>query len=281
MCFLKEIARKIRMEAYINDSGYIMSKMQIHNTIQCNKCGCEIAGFSDGGYDFLQRGGSKDAQMWNTYFEKDCKIGIIKRMLDRIISYLLPPLFNGYARDYILKNYTDTAKMIEMGCGESALSKMLLNKQRKYGIILMDFSDIALRNTIKHFKSRGEIRSVTLIKDDFYNCEQRFPSHYFDLAFNCGVIEHFDDPIRAVKNMSSIAKRVVCIVPARGVYFGVGTLFRRIVEHDATLWTEHTKYYTIEDLKSIFIEASLKNIKVKTIRFMGLSLCHFATGEPS
>ncbi len=104
---------------------------------------------------------------------------------------------------------------------------------------------------------------------------------YFDLAFNCGVIEHFDDPIRAVKNMAEISKRVLCVVPARSAYFRIGTLFRGMVEHDATLWTKHTKYYTVEDLKNIFIEALVKNIEVKTIRFMGHPLCHFATGEPS
>ncbi len=160
-------------------------------TIQCDKCRCEIGSYSnDGFYDFLQRGESKDAQMWDTYFEKDHKIGsnYIKRMLDGISSYLLPSLLNGYARDYILKNYTDASKMIEMGCGESTLSRMLLTKQRRYEIVLMDFSEIALQGTIKHFKSRGGIRSVTFIKDDFYNYEPRFPSHYRNVSMK---IRHF------------------------------------------------------------------------------------------
>jgi ubiquinone/menaquinone biosynthesis C-methylase UbiE len=118
-----------------------------------------------------------------------------------------------------------------------------------------------------------------VIKDDFYNGDVSFQDQYFDVSFNNGVIEHFENPVKAIQKMKRISKKVVCAVPAKSIYFTIGTLIRRLIEKDASHWISGTTYYTMKEFRSFFESAALKNIQSKTIRFFGLPLCHVVAGD--
>lgn len=242
----------------------------------CPTCGKNIL-YNDHYYDFLGEK-SEDSSQWDDMFENDVEhISKCKWLYDRLLSKCLPNLINKYAADFIINKYDSGAKLIEMGCGEATLSLAVM-KRKPYELTLVDFSDLALKLTADSLKKEGILNYVTLIRGDFYDNQLNFCDHYFDVAFNVGVIEHFNDPVKAIIEMKRVAKRVMCIVPAKGVYFEFGTVIRKLVEKDSTLWTQRTSLYTKSELIYFFNEAALKNIESKTIRFLGIPLCHFATG---
>lgn len=244
----------------------------------CKKCD-KIITRTNGIYDFMFQKSkdlkTEDQKRWDAVFGD---VNIFKKTFDALLWKFLPDLLNSYMVSYIVNNYPENSKLIELGCGKGTAGRSLLQK-RDYKIVFVDISDVALRSLIKHLNIEDKIDKCAVVKDDFYNKELCFPDQFFDISYNVGVIEHFDDPVKALNNMKRIAKRVICVVPAPSIYFKVGTLIRRIIEKDASQWTEHTYYYSHIELKSIFQKANLKNIQTKQIIFFGHPLCNFATGE--
>jgi ubiquinone/menaquinone biosynthesis C-methylase UbiE len=152
-------------------------------------------------------------------------------------------------------------------------------QKKDYRIVFLDFSEAALKGLMYRLNREGKVDKVTIIRDDFYNNELCFSDQYFDVSYNVGVIEHFDDPVKALNNMKRIAKNVICVVPAPSIVWKIGTVIRKLIEKDASQWTEHTRYYSLDELKHIFIEAHLKDTHFKQINVLGLPFCNFAQGE--
>lgn len=265
------------MESYFFCKTHNEKLLEKGEYLVCKKCG-EVAVKRNGIFDFLKNDTS-DSKVWDDVFESDLhKINILKKIFDKLLWFFLPNLLNEFTINYILDKYHKSIDLIELGCGEGTVSRDLL-KRRNYNIYLLDISDTALQNLKIHLVKEGIINNCILLKDDFYNKELYFKNKYFDVSYNIGVIEHFDDPVKAVRKMKDVSRRVICVVPAKSIYFKIGTLVRRVIEKDPSLWTEKTNYYTLPEMKQIFIMAGLKNIEIKKIKFLGLPFCIFATGE--
>jgi SAM-dependent methyltransferase len=243
----------------------------------CKKCG-KIAIKRNGLFDFFLNA-THDSKVWDEVFESDIrKISFFKKIFDKLLWLFLPNLLNEFTINYIVKEYPENTDLIELGCGEGTVSRDLL-KRKNYNIYLLDISDTALKNLNMHLIKEGIKDKCILLKDDFYNKELYFKKNFFDVSYNVGVIEHFDDPVKAVRKMKDISKRVICVVPAKSIYFKIGTIIRRIIEKDSSLWTQNTNYYSMSEVKQIFIQAGLINIQIKQITFLRLPFCIFATGE--
>jgi ubiquinone/menaquinone biosynthesis C-methylase UbiE len=211
-------------------------------------------------------------------FEEDVnRISKAKKYFDSLLWKFLPDLLNAHMVSYILRSYPENSRLIELGCGTGTASRTLLEK-RDYSIVLLDISEVALKRLSVHLTAERKEDRCVLVKDDFYQKDLHFPDQYFDVSYNVGVLEHFDDPVKALNGMMRISKRVICVVPAPSIYFKIGTLIRRIIERDASQWTEDTHYYAVNEWKKIFEDAAVKDLEIKTIRFMGHPLCNFITG---
>lgn len=229
-------------------------------------------------YLFLKED-SNDARKWDSTFQMDEKSSnSIKFYFDKLIWSFLPKLINNSLIQYVSTQYPAGFTLVELGCGQGTASLMLLEKT-KNDFVLVDFNDIALNQAVAHMEKFNFQNRCLFIKDDFYQNDLCFPPHFFDVSFNNGTIEHFPDPVRAITKMKTISKRVVCVVPAKSLYFSIGTLIRKIIEKDHSHWTDNTRYYTKKELRDFFCKAGLKNIETKTSYFLGHPLCHFATGH--
>ena len=241
----------------------------------CPKCSRKVYKKNDI-YDFIteEKG---FFEKWDDIFDVHAaQNGLVKTLFDNLLSGFLPFLLNHYAFSYIIRRYPKGTHLVELGCGEATLSRFLLRKG--YAVALLDYSASALKRSIDHVKKLKKADNCIFIRDDFYGRQISFSDHYFDVGYNVGVIEHFTDPLKAISEMKRVSKRVICVVPAKGLYFKIGTCIRKMIERDASLWLCHTIYYTLKETEALFQQAGLKNIEKHTTRFMGMPLCHFVTG---
>lgn len=245
------------------------------NMYKCciNDCGKSFT-VHDVIYDFI---GSTVSNVWDPVFNRNKDVSIVKRYFDKFLLRYLTPMFNKYLIDE-LELFDEKSKFIEMGCGEATAGISLILRN-DYSIVLLDNNDIVLQNishNLKHASLKGR---YAIVKDDFYNNKICFPHKYFDVSYNIGTIEHFDNPIKAVLEMKRIAKRVICVVPAPSIYWQLSILIRKIIEKDASLWSCNTRFYTLPELESIFSKALLTNIKTYQTKVLGLPAMNCVVGN--
>ncbi len=238
-----------------------------------NDCG-KFFKVHDAIYDFID---IVVSNVWDPVFNKSKDVNIFKRYFDKFLFKYLNPIFNKYLIDE-LRLFSEKSKFIEMGCGEATASISLLLK-RNYSIVLLDNNDIVLQNVLKNLKNISLKGNYAIVKDDFYKNKLCFPDKYFDVSYNIGTIEHFDNPIKAVIEMKRIAKRAICVVPAPSIYWQLGVLLRKIIEKDASLWNCNTKFYTLPELENIFNKAALSDIKTYQTKFLGLPAMNCIIGS--
>lgn len=247
------------------------------DSLICQECGKKISR-KNLAYLFLEEK-SDTAKEWDSTFQQAREsLNRAKHYFDKLLWSFLPKLINHDLVQYIATKYPAGSTLVELGCGEGTASSMLL-ANTKNDFVLVDFNDLALELAVARMKKFNFQDRCLFVRDDFYQNDLCFPPHHFDVSFNNGTIEHFADPVKAIKKMKSISRRVVCVVPAKSLYFSLGTLIRKIIEEDPSHWTEHTRYYTRQELDDFFRQAGLKNIETKTCYFLGHPLCHFATGH--
>ncbi len=210
--------------------------------------------------------------VWSDMWQR--KGGVFKRALDFFLSSFVTEYLCGEARDIVLKRIAPGATIAEIGCGE-AMTSALIRKHVDARVVMVDGDISALR--LAH--SRMGVKDMTYVRT---NIAQALPfkEKTFDACYNVGTIEHFQDPVSVVKEMARIGRTVVCSVPAPGSpYWKTGTFLRTLIEEDATLWTENTRYYTAEQLGDIFHRAGLRNIAIVPTNLVGFPVHLTAVGE--
>jgi SAM-dependent methyltransferase len=219
----------------------------------------------------------KSSDQWDNAFTVDENISFVKKSFDGLVRWLSRKVIIGLAFDHIVNNYSSGAELIEMGCGEASASIKLL-ESKKYNIVLVDKNDNVLQ-LLRQKIGDGVIgRSCSILKADWYENKLPFISNQFDIAYNVGTIEHFDNPVRAVAEMKRISRQVLCVVPAPSLYWKLSTYVRRVIEKDASLWTDNTRYYTRKELENIFKKAGLVNVKTMQSRLFGLPVMNCIVG---
>ncbi len=253
--------------------------------LSCPYHGCELSkgqgqGFScpypscsvsyrerQGVYDFI---GDSVSNHWDHTFNRSVQLSVAKRLYDAFVFNYLTPVFNSFLVKYIRNNFKDGARLIELGCGEATASISLL-RNKKFTAVLVDNNDLALNALSERLKGRFEERYL-IVKDDFYGKNTAFKDNSFDISFNIGTIEHFDDPVRAVNEMKRLAPVVICIVPTQSIYWMLGIFVRKLIERDASHWITGTRYYKLNEFTEIFRKSGFSDIRAKLIYFFGVPL---------
>jgi|ETNmetMinimDraft_11_1059920.scaffolds.fasta_scaffold38945_2 2-polyprenyl-3-methyl-5-hydroxy-6-metoxy-1,4-benzoquinol methylase len=147
----------------------------------------------------------KAAEKWNSYYSK-------KSLVSRVIEWIIELYFSrAFEKDFkrITKNLK--GKIIEPGCGSGLMSSRLA--KQGYEVTVLDITENALKTARSNFiknKTNGEF-----VKADIF--KMPFESETFDIVWNQGVIEHFDDIKGVVKEMNRLVKKdgyLVIFVPA-------------------------------------------------------------------
>jgi len=108
----------------------------------------------------------------------------------------------------LLNTYPKGSKILEAGCGTSALS---INLSKKYNVTAIDLNKDMLSLAKKMNTSfNGEVKYYS---EDIFNMS--FKSSSFDVVYSHGVLEHFDesDIIKAINEGLRVSKKYIISVP--------------------------------------------------------------------
>ncbi|MEA2037368.1 MAG: class I SAM-dependent methyltransferase [Nanoarchaeota archaeon] len=147
----------------------------------------------------------KAIEKWDAYYSRK---SLIPRFVDWVVELYFSRVFES-----CLKKITKNSKgnIIELGCGSGIMSARLAEKG--YDVTVFDISKEALRisngNFVKN-KAKGNF-----VQGDLLNIQLKPGS--FDIVWNQGVIEHFDDITEVVLKMNKLVKKggyLILFVPA-------------------------------------------------------------------
>lgn len=118
--------------------------------------------------------------------------------------YHNPAVFQKELVSFIDTLYTnDEERILEAG-SEIGVTSFLLKSKNKY---LLDLNNQAIEISKKLAEGIGEKDKCNFIVGDMFNTE--FENNYFDVVFNAGVLEHFDQDeiVLALKEYKRICKK--------------------------------------------------------------------------
>jgi len=151
-------------------------------------------------------------------------------------------------------------KILETGCGSGYLSMLLAQEGAK--ITLLDNSKLALKyskNLLKQIESIQKVKyQVKYVAADVRRLP--FNKNTFDIAHNCGVIEHYEDETILVilREMTRVVRKygqIIVVVP--------NLLSPEIVCRMIKYGKGSERYLSKRKLKKLMQKAGLKKIEVK------------------
>lgn len=132
---------------------------------------------------------------------------------ERTLKYISKNIISKYLIANFFKNVDDLVKLSnpfsihEVGCGEGHVISNIL--EDKYTILGSDISQECLNIAKKMLPRR---HNIELINQDIYNLNK--DDHSADLIICCEVLEHLDDPKKAMEALTSITnKNLIVSVP--------------------------------------------------------------------
>ncbi len=101
---------------------------------------------------------------------------------------------------------TNARNVLDAGCGEGYLLSFLNNQIKDWHIEAFDINNELVA------KAKHKTPNASLTVQDIYNCN--YPDRSFDLVINTEVLEHLQDPRKALNEMGRLTKKwVILSVP--------------------------------------------------------------------
>lgn len=107
-------------------------------------------------------------------------------------EFLEPFVYEGIDLDF-------KERLLEVGCGVGAQSKILLRRFPKLKIDALDISKDQLALAKKHLKEEIQKKRITLTQKDAQTFTLNKPK--YDAAFLCWFLEHVPDPLKVLKRV--------------------------------------------------------------------------------
>lgn len=107
---------------------------------------------------------------------------------------------------------TQPQTVLDVGCGEGFVAAFLKKRMPETHITGVDLSETALAYARQHFG-----QCATFQQADIYQLP--FPDQVFDTVVCSEVLEHLDDPDRAMRELKRVARRYVVITVPLEPYF--------------------------------------------------------------
>jgi ubiquinone/menaquinone biosynthesis C-methylase UbiE len=101
-------------------------------------------------------------------------------------------------------SYPAGSKILEAGCGVGAQTVILAPQSPKAEFTCIDISDESLQKA-KKLAQKHKLKNVEFAQADIYNLT--FPKQSFDHIFVCFVLEHLEDPLKALKGLKKVLKK--------------------------------------------------------------------------
>ena len=165
---------------------------------------------------------NKMEQYWDHYWKS-------KNIVSRIVDFMRTHYFSKIPI-YRIGNLKNKV-ILEAGCGSSETLVKMAGKAKK--VVGIDISPNSIRMSKKNFEMHKTPKNkYSLVLGDI--TKMKFKDNTFDVVFNAGVIEHFDDdkinnkPVEEMIRVTKKGGKVVILVPSVYSLFYVYYLISRI-----------------------------------------------------
>ena len=115
-------------------------------------------------------------------------------------------------RVYEMLAQTGAQRVLDAGCGEGFVTDFIARQDPALQLTGVDLSEEAVAYAREHFGAHATFRTGSLYK-------LPYSDNSFDAVVCCEVLEHLDEPARAVEEMKRVARRHVLITVPREPYF--------------------------------------------------------------
>ncbi|MBU1694745.1 MAG: class I SAM-dependent methyltransferase [Verrucomicrobia bacterium] len=171
---------------------------------------------------------------------------------------------------------TKKGTVLEAGSG-SALSSIQLANKRGDRVTALDYSSGAL-DIARRAAAKYSVRLDTVQADLTH---MPFESKSFDLVWNSGTIEHFDDVVAPVREMLRVGRQILIIIPRLSIGFRILLLLAKIIpkklSHAFLEGNEH--WYTEKQLADILRSAGCRSVLTGKLRMLVFFGYLYAVGE--
>ncbi|PLV56869.1 glycosyltransferase [Thermotoga sp. SG1] len=174
--------------------------------------------------------------LWKRYSEHDI-LSLVNSPEGKVLRSEFVNLLN---RFFVLKG----SKILEAGCGSGIISIDLSKRGAHYTGIDISQDSVNLSEKVASF---FELRNVNFRKMDAFNTV--FSEREFDIVFNIGVVEHFQDEdiIKMLKEMARVGRFIVVGVPYSGSQ--IYELSEEISQESGTWeYGSERDFYSLKDL---------------------------------
>ncbi|MBI2208878.1 class I SAM-dependent methyltransferase [Candidatus Woesearchaeota archaeon] len=201
---------------------------------------------------------------WEKYWKS-------KNILNRIVDFMRINYFADIPPSYL--GNMEGKTILEAGCGTSESLVRIAKKAKK--VTGIDISEKALeRSRINFIRSKVQKKKYSLVLGDIQ--KMKFKDNTFDITFNTGVVEHFDDdkinskPIEEMVRVTKKGGKIVILVPSIYSPYYIYYLFTRIPGLNGLFPWEAHRFYTYKMLKNQLKALNL-NFKIR-LNFKSLFL---------
>lgn len=149
-------------------------------------------------------------------YEKYMTKNPLKRiMVSRFNKSILRHTANAIARHQRFDS-SDITRILDAGCGEGFITNLLCQSFSSIDVTGLEYTEEALR-IARPMNSRA-----SFLQGDI--CRMPFVDSSFDIVVCTEVLEHLDDPIRALNELLRVAKYTVIITVPLEPWFRIGNM---------------------------------------------------------
>lgn len=148
----------------------------------------------------------------------------------------------------------DGQQILDVGCGEGFVVKYLLNRHPGLCFVALDLDVRRIRVT------KRLSPSVAAIEANVYNLP--FRHGIFDIVLVNEILEHLDQPDRALQQIGYVANRhIICSVPNEP-FFSIGNLIRGAHWSRLGKTPAHVNFWSMQSFRRLLA----KHFQVRTVK---------------
>ena len=163
---------------------------------------------------------------------------LLHRFLDKIVAIVIA---------------LDAKRILDAGCGEGAVIQRIKRSDKDIYVEGIDVSRDSLEAASKANPSVpfkiGDINGLD------------YPENSFDLVIALEVLEHLEDPAKAISEMKRVTKRHILVSIPHEPFFRIGNLLRGKYMRTLGNHPEHRQHWSMKGFKA-FLKEGFRDVRV-------------------
>lgn len=193
---------------------------------------------------------TKGGNIYNKYASKNPITWLLMKRFFRDLDNLL--------------NSIDINRALDVGCGEGYITKHLSELNNKIYIEGVDASEEILEI------ARELNQGVKFSKGSIYNL--KYGHNSFDLVLAIEILEHLEEPKKAIEELKRVSKKYVIVSVPNGPYFRMANMLRLKYLSRFGNTPGHIQNWTKKGFSNL-LSGHFKKVRVKTSTLWLIALC--------